>query len=213
MPVSRRGFLRGSLASRSGAFLAARGLEAYLAEAAQGSGSRGAGLPPGVNEIRISSNENPLGPGKAALDAILGKFPEAGRYPFNSTPNDGSWSRRSPRKHKVKPENIVLGAGSQEILKNAVRAFTTRERGLVTASPSFENCTGDGARGWSIRSSRSRWTRQFRLDLEAMLAARRRAPGSSSSTTRTTRRRRSTARRRSPTSSSACGAARPTRSS
>ena len=45
-------------------------------------------LPPGVEAIRISSNENPLGPGKAAIDAILGKFPEANRYPFNSTPLD-----------------------------------------------------------------------------------------------------------------------------
>src|SRR6185295_4379923 len=32
--------------------------------------------------VRISSNENPLGPGKVALDAIVAKFPEAGRYPF-----------------------------------------------------------------------------------------------------------------------------------
>ena len=47
-------------------------------------------LPPGVKAIRISSNENPLGPGKAALDAIVGKFPEAGRYPFNSTPADSA---------------------------------------------------------------------------------------------------------------------------
>ena len=44
--------------------------------------------PPGIDEIKISSNENPLGPGKHVLDAIIGKFPEAGRYPFNSTPND-----------------------------------------------------------------------------------------------------------------------------
>src|SRR5262249_41999243 len=46
-------------------------------------------LPEGVEEIRISSNENPLGPGKVVLDAIVGKFPEASRYPFNSTPNEG----------------------------------------------------------------------------------------------------------------------------
>src|SRR4051794_28664442 len=92
MPVSRRGFLR-MIDSRgampvSGAFLSARGLEAYLAEA-QTQGRRAKPLlPPGVEEIRISSNENPLGPGRPALDGILRKFPEAGRYPFNSTPSD-----------------------------------------------------------------------------------------------------------------------------
>ena len=141
MPVSRRDFLRGSPATRSGMFIAARGLEAHFADEAQGAnGGRGRALvPPGV-EIRISSNENPLGPGKAVLDAILMKFPEAGRYPFNSTPNETALVAAIAGKFAVKPENIVAGAGSQEILKSAVRAFTTRERGLVTASPSFENC-------------------------------------------------------------------------
>ena len=94
MPVSRRGFLRlvgtADRSPISGAFLSARGLEDHLAQAQRQGGQRGARppLPPGVEEIRISSNENPLGPGKAALDAILGKFPEAGRYPFNSSPPD-----------------------------------------------------------------------------------------------------------------------------
>jgi hypothetical protein len=93
MPVSRRGFLRlvgtADQSPFSGAFLSARGLEAHFAESqAQGGRTRPV-LPPGVEEIRISSNENPLGPGRAALDAILGKFPEAGRYPFNSTGGRG----------------------------------------------------------------------------------------------------------------------------
>ena len=36
----------------------------------------------------------------------------------------------------------MLGAGSQEILKNAMRAFMTPSKGLVTALPTFENCPG-----------------------------------------------------------------------
>ena len=131
MPVSRRGFLRILDTERSGpmsgAFLAARGLEAYFADTQRGRATRPP-LPPGVEEIRISSNENPLGPGKAALDAIVGKFPEAGRYPFNSTPSEGKLVEAIAA-NKVKPENVVLGAGSQEILKSAVRAFTSPYRG------------------------------------------------------------------------------------
>src|SRR5689334_9494093 len=142
MPVSRRGFLHLLGAAEdtglTGAFLSARGLEAHFAEAqAQGQRARPV-LPPGVDEIRISSNENPLGPGRKALDAILGKFPEAGRYPFNSTPSENDLAAALATKFKVKPENIVLGAGSQEILKNAMRAFVTPTRGLVTALPTFE---------------------------------------------------------------------------
>ena len=88
MSVSRRGFLQGRVLPFSGAFIAARGMEAD--QAAQGQERARSLVPPGVTEIRISSNENPLGPGKAVLDAILGKFPEANRYPFNSTPSESA---------------------------------------------------------------------------------------------------------------------------
>ena len=59
--------------------------------------------------IRISSNENPLGPGKAAIDAILGKFPEANRYPFNSTPLDADLEILIAKIYSAKRENVVLG--------------------------------------------------------------------------------------------------------
>ena len=145
-PGRRTRRIRTDSASHSGLWIAARGHEEYQAQAAQGTAApRRPELPPGVKAIRISSNENPLGPGKAALDAIAGKFPEAGRYPFNSTPADSALVNAIATKFNVKPENIVLGAGSQEILKSAVRAFTSPTRGLVTASPSFENCPGIGA--------------------------------------------------------------------
>ena len=174
MPVSRRGFLRitdsrGATAV-SGAFLSARGLEAYLAEA-QTQGRRAKPLlPPGVEEIRISSNENPLGPGRAALDGILRKFPEAGRYPFNSTPAEADLVAAIAAKHKVKPENVVLGAGSQELLKNAVRVFTAPGRGLITASPSFENCVNTAKR-LNHPITEVPVDSAFRLDLGPMLTA------------------------------------------
>ena len=174
MPVSRRGFLRlvraGAGAPLSGAFLSARGLEAHFAEAqTQGRRARPL-LPPGVDEIRISSNENPLGPGRAALDAILGKFPEAGRYPFNSTPSETDLVAAIAARHKVKPENVVVGAGSQEILKNAVRTFTAPGRGLITASPSFENCVSMAKR-LNHPISEVPVDTAFRLDLDPMLVA------------------------------------------
>ena len=170
MSLSRRGFLTGRVVPFSGAFIAARGMEAYQADAAQGRGGGRSMVPPGVTEIRISSNENPLGPGKAVLDAILGKFPEAGRYPFNSTPNESALTSAIAAKFKVKPENIVLGGGSQEILKNAVRAFTTPTRGLVTGAPSFENCPGIAKKlGHPIAEIKV--DSAFRLDLEPMISA------------------------------------------
>ena len=173
MPVSRRGFLRlvGMDAGPvSGAFLSARGLEAHLAEAqTQGQRARPV-LPPGVEEIRISSNENPLGPGRAVLDAMMGKFPEAGRYPFNSSPTDGALVTALADKFRVKNENIVLGAGSQEILKNAMRAWVSPQKGLVTALPTFENCTGF-AKKHKLPVTEVKVDSAMRLDVDGMIAA------------------------------------------
>jgi histidinol-phosphate aminotransferase len=174
MPVSRRGFLgivgSGREGAFSGALVAARGLEAYYAEQqAPGARSRPV-LPPGVEEIRINSNENPLGPGRVALDAILGKFPEANRYPFNSSPGETHLADAIASLYKVKPENIVLGAGSQEILKNAVRAFTSPAKHLVTAAPTFENCTNT-AKKLKHGLKEIKVDSNFRLDVQPMIDA------------------------------------------
>src|SRR5450759_3534637 len=116
MSVSRRGFLQGLGLGRTthvSALMAGRGHEEYVAELMQQSGRQGGRgmrpqLPPGVEAIRISSNENPLGPGKAAIDTILGKFPEANRYPFNSTPLDADLEILLAKLNSGKRENIVL---------------------------------------------------------------------------------------------------------
>ena len=173
MPLSRRGFLR--LVPEDNVFdgrlLAARGLEAHFAEG-QASRARPP-LPPGVEEIRISSNENPLGPGRRALDAILGRFPEAGRYPFNSTPSEADLAAAIAGVYKIKPENVVCGAGSQEILKNAMRAFVSSSgpsNGFVTALPTFENCT-NYAKKYNLPLVEVKVDSAMRLDVDAMIAA------------------------------------------
>jgi histidinol-phosphate aminotransferase len=148
MSVSRRGFLQGLGVDRShaAAFMAARGHEEYVAEAMQQGRQSGArmrpNLPPGVEAIRISSNENPLGPGKAAIDAILGKFPEANRYPFNSTPLDADLEILIAKLNTAKRENVVLGVGSQELLKNAARVFMSPTKHLVIPSPTYGDPAG-----------------------------------------------------------------------
>jgi histidinol-phosphate aminotransferase len=171
MSLSRRGFLHsfGERRTVSGAFLAARGLEAHFAAGQFSKDGRPLG-PPAPGEIRISSNENPLGPGKSALDAILGKFPEASRYPFNSTPLDSDLVATIATKYGTKPENVVMGAGSQEILRNSVYEFTSPALALVTALPTFENPT-NLAKQLSHAVRESKVDSSLRLDLDAMAAA------------------------------------------
>src|SRR5215510_12119256 len=149
MSVSRRGFLRGLGVDRNRSaaeLMAARGHEEYVAEAMQqgrqGGRMQRPSLPAGVEAIRISSNENPLGPGKAAIDAILGKFPEANRYPFNSSPLDADLEILLAKLNNAKRENVTLGVGSQEILKNAARVFLSPTKHLVIPSPTYGDPAG-----------------------------------------------------------------------
>ena len=114
-------------------WIAARGREAGMMEYGE------QGMAAGSMPIRIASNENPLGPGQHVLDAIVGKFPEAHRYPFNARQTEGALIGAIAQKFQAKNENVLLGPGSGEILTHSVRAFTSAARPLVTAWPSFEN--------------------------------------------------------------------------
>ena len=93
--------------------------------------------PPEGDEIRISSNENPIGPGPAAFQALLDAFPDAGRYPSNAIPNHRDVINALARKYDAQAENITLGTGSGEVLENAAKAFTSPDKGLITADPSY----------------------------------------------------------------------------
>src|SRR4029453_5207253 len=124
MSLSRRRlFQRFGSTSVHGEWIAARGREAAVAEGSPEypQQARAAGPPPNV--IRIASNENPLGPGQHVVDVIVGKFPEANRYPFNAKEQEPVLIAALAKKFGVIDDQIVLGAGSGEILTNAVRAF------------------------------------------------------------------------------------------
>jgi histidinol-phosphate aminotransferase len=70
----------------------------------------------------------------------------------------------------ARPENLVLGAGSAEILRSTVRAFTSTSRHLVTAAPSYASPTGVAERiGTEVRAIPV--DSELRLDLDAMADA------------------------------------------
>ena len=140
MSLSRRRlFQRFGATARNGEWIAARGREAAVAEGSLldfAQAQRGAAS---SNIIRIASNENPLGPGQHVVDVIVGKFPEAGRYPFNAREQEPVLVKALATKHGAANDQIVLGPGSGEILMNATRAFTSPTKPLATAWPTFEN--------------------------------------------------------------------------
>lgn len=66
---------------------------------------------PKPGDIVISGNENPLGPGPGALDALIGTLDETGRYPINSAITATDLTAKIAASIDAHPENIVLGAG------------------------------------------------------------------------------------------------------
>jgi histidinol-phosphate aminotransferase len=70
--------------------------------------------------VKLASNENPLGPSRKALEAIQRELSGLHRYPEGS----GIQLREAlAHRFKIKPEGIVLGNGSNEIIELLVRSF------------------------------------------------------------------------------------------
>ena len=141
MALSRRGFVQaagiGSAAALTGAWIGARGREASLWSAFEPTLEA---VAPGM--ICLSSNENPLGPGKTVMKAVRAAFGEGGRTPGRYSSSGGDLIDATAKKLGVKPENIVLGCGSTQILRTATHLFTARDKALVGTIPTYEECAG-----------------------------------------------------------------------
>ena len=109
MTLTRRAFLR-TVGPRVGvpaaAMITARGREALEGEL--GVVEAGTIPPVDIDEIRISSNENPLGPGPAAIQAIRDNIDQENRYPMNSRITDKDVRKRLAKKYGATMENIVV---------------------------------------------------------------------------------------------------------
>ena len=89
--------------------------------------------------VRLSSNENPYGPSPAALKAMTAAFALAWKYPDET---QEELVDALAKLNQVPKEQILPGAGSGEILKVAVAAFTGPSKKLVVGDPTFEACVG-----------------------------------------------------------------------
>jgi histidinol-phosphate aminotransferase len=163
MPSTRRDFLRRIGAGGAALVLAPR-ISARGFEAAH------AAPPPRrfrAGTIRLDSNENPNGPSAAALDAIRASLSEASRYPDDP---ERALTEAIAARHGVRPEEVLLGSGSTEILRIAVMAHCGPARPLVTAAPTFEQPAGV-ARTIGAPAIEVPLGPGLRLDLDAMAGA------------------------------------------
>src|SRR6202167_2352451 len=122
-------------------------------------------MPPGA--IRLNFNENPYGPSPKARAALADCGAISNRYPDQAYLDVIT---RLAQKFNVKPENIILGCGSTEILRAADDAFLDPTRNVVAAAPTFEAVL-DYARVLNSNAVPIPLTPDHRHDLPKMAAA------------------------------------------
>jgi histidinol-phosphate aminotransferase len=130
--VSRRGFV-GGIAAAMG-FLTVRSPLELMARGAR----LERGLPFGPEEdfdklAKLHYNENPYGPPESVLTAMNHAFKYANRYGYP----DGGIVEAIAKHHGAKPEQVMLGAGSGEILDVAGSAFASNGKQVVGVEPSY----------------------------------------------------------------------------
>lgn len=84
--------------------------------------------------IKLASNENPLGPSKAALAAVAQSAKELTRYPDG---NGYALKIALAEKVQLAPEQITLGNGSNDVLELIARAFAGAGDEIVYSEHAF----------------------------------------------------------------------------
>jgi histidinol-phosphate aminotransferase len=122
------------------------------------------------NIICLASNENPLGPGTQVLDAVKSAFGPTGAQPGRYSGAARDLIDAIAKKQNVKPENIVLGCGSTQILRSATHLFTAKDKPLVGTIPTYEECAGY-AQMMGHPVTPVALTGDFKIDLDKFVAA------------------------------------------
>lgn len=116
--------------------------------------------------IRLSSNENPYGPSPAARKAMAEAIASSNRYPWVNT--DGLLNKIAAN-FGLKNENVLLGAGSSDILGLVAHYASLQKGHAIAAHPSFRSWWGTAEKcGLSI--VKVPLTEDKKHDLPAMMA-------------------------------------------
>jgi histidinol-phosphate aminotransferase len=138
MTVSRRSFV-GGLAAALG-YLKIGPEVNLLAQGGAGQGAAGAARAARPMDdydmmAHLSSNENCWGPPESVMKAMNSAWKYSNRYGYP----DGNLVGEIAKHHGVKPENILLGAGSGEILDVVGTTFLLGGKKVLGVEPSYSS--------------------------------------------------------------------------
>jgi histidinol-phosphate aminotransferase len=129
--MSRRGFV-GGVATAVGVLTVRSPLDLFAESEARNLRAVRAPEDPYDLLAKLHYNENPYGPPESVLKAMTQAFKYANRYGYP----DGNIVEEIAKHHGVKPENVMLAAGSGEILDVVGTAFATDKK-VVGVEPSY----------------------------------------------------------------------------
>jgi histidinol-phosphate aminotransferase len=84
---------------------------------------------------KLAQNENPYGPPESVMKAMNGAWKYANRYGYP----DGGITQAIADHHGVKTENVILGAGSGEILEVVGLTFLQGGKKVVGVEPTYSS--------------------------------------------------------------------------
>ncbi len=116
--------------------------------------------------VLINANENPLGPCKEAREAAYRMIAHGGRYRYGE---GDKVERLLAGQEGVQQNYVRVHAGSSGPLHQAVLAFTSPTKSLVTADPGYES-PGRAARFIGANVIRVPLTSNYAHDVKAMAA-------------------------------------------
>jgi histidinol-phosphate aminotransferase len=179
MPVSRRTLLR-QIGVGAVVGAAAPALRAFpLTPAGEAprekfvAGDQPARVATAADPVLLYRNENPYGPSEKVLAVLRESVTSGNRYPRMEY---DTLIGKLATQHKVKPEQIVLGCGSGEILGMAALAFLKPGKKLVQAAPTFPSL-GKLAQGAGVEVVSVPLNKRYEHDLAVMLDAARTSTG------------------------------------
>ena len=130
------------------------------------SAALGADIPKPEQLIRMSSNENPYGPSRVALQAIAENMHLTNRYAADPT----NLINLVADINNISPDHVMTGTGSSEILNVAGMLLGLRQGSVVCADPTYQSLLRYAANA-GVEILRVRVAEGLNADLEGMRRA------------------------------------------
>jgi histidinol-phosphate aminotransferase len=118
--------------------------------------------------VYINANENPLGPSPQACKSVIEMMPNAGRYDKGV---EQKVVALFAQQNGLKPENVNVYAGSFLPLHFAGLAFSSAQRGIVAAVPTFDAMFFGADRKPIAPMKLVPLDANYKIDVKAMVAA------------------------------------------